>query len=199
MNRVRRLAFAASVSATALLFPPWANAADATSGALTLDAGVPLEIACNTKAVVVAVDAAKATSGAIRLSLGLDQPGDDAKISAEARPAPSAPTAGTWRIVSVAGEHKGAFAVTQADTCRDGCPLAVQASGEIQLWAPKPSSIDQMGDTDVLLLAIIKPVTGVLRASTFRGKAIEALEEGTCVSHEDHAPGAAAGPAAPDQ
>lgn len=165
-------------------------AADQGRDPLTLAPGRPVEIACDTKAVVVATDAAKATSGAVRLTLFVDKL-PEASFGT--------PVPGTWRIVTAAAEHKGAFAVTQAETCRDGCPLSLQASGEIQLWAPKPSSIDQMGENDVLLLAIIKPVNGVLRASTFRGKAIEALEEGSCRLHAESAPGSATGPVAPEK
>lgn len=153
--------------------------------AITLESGKSALITCDTKAVVVAEGAPAATKGLLKLRLEL----------AGSEPVPQ----GRWSIASVGDAHTGSLAFTQRKTCEAGCPLTLPAGGDIQLWAPKPSSIDQIGDRDVLLLAIIKPATGVLRASTFRGKAIEALEEGKCVSHEDHAPGAVSGPAAPDK
>lgn len=135
---------------------------------LKLEGSKPLVVECDTKSVVVATDAAKATSGAIRLKLEL------ALATAEK------PKTGTWTIVSVDDTHKGAFAVAQRETCAKGCPFTVAANGEPQLWAPEAKTLDKLGESDSLLIAVIKTDSLALRASTFRGKDIEALEEGQC-------------------
>lgn len=133
--------------------------------ALLLSPGTTVTVACDTKAVVVAADAAKASNGPITLSLS--------------GPAGAA-EAGVWRITAVGDQHRAAFASAHRETCKDGCPLSVQPSGDIQIWSPKPNSIDKLAEGEVLLLAVLKPATMALRASTFRGKDIEALEEGVC-------------------
>ncbi|MEQ1712369.1 MAG: hypothetical protein ABL908_13345 [Hyphomicrobium sp.] len=135
-----------------------------------LAAGAEIAVACTTKAVVVATAAAKASNGPIELQL-----------AATATTAGDAgPVAGTWRIASVGDTHQASFAATHRAVCHDGCPLSVQASGDIQLWAPKPNTLDKIADGEMLFVAVLKPATLALRASTFRGKDIEALEEGTC-------------------
>lgn len=143
-----------------------AASAVALADPLKLEGGKPLEIGCDTRSVVVATDAAKATSGAIRLKL---EPA-----------AGDRPKTGTWSILSVDAAHQGGFATTQRDTCAKGCPMTVSANGEAQLWAPEVKTIDKLKDGESLLIAVIKPDTFALRASTFRGKEIEALEEGQC-------------------
>ena len=90
-------------------------------------------------------------------------------------------SASAWTPVSAGDAHQGAFATAFKTTCAAGCPMTMPANGYFQLWAPTPKSLDKLGDDDVLLLAVIKPETLSLKASTFRGHAIEALENGTCV------------------
>jgi hypothetical protein len=131
-----------------------------------LEPGKPAELACETKSVVVATDAAKATRGRLRLKLELS--------AADAKPG-----TGTWSISGVDAEHKGSLAVAQAEPCTKGCPLVAVAGGELQLWAPAVKGIDKLAADELLLLAVVKP-DGRLRASTFRGQQIEALEEGAC-------------------
>lgn len=132
---------------------------------LRLEAGKPFDLLCDTKSVVVATDAANATSGAVRLRL-------EAKADA--------PKSGTWSIVSVDDAHKGSFATSRREECAKGCPMSVPASAEFQLWYPVPKTLDKLADGEGLLIAVIKPDTLALRASTFRGKDIEALEQGQC-------------------
>ena len=131
----------------------------------SLAPGADVIIACDTKAVVVATDSAKASNGAITLTLSVPARGS---------------ASGVWRITSAAEQHQAAFATTQRAVCKDGCPLSSSPTGEIQLWAPKPNSLDRLADGEQLLLAVLKPASMTLRASTFRGKDIEALEEGRC-------------------
>ncbi len=155
--------FAAAILATVIgMTTPCA--AD-PGGGWSFAPGTGLAIECDTKAVVVAADAAKASNGAITLQLTAP---------------PAAGTPGVWTIISVSDQHDAAFAKTQRTACNEGCPLSVQPAGEIHLWAPKPNSLDKLAEGELLLLAVLKPATLALRASTFRGKDIEALEEGVC-------------------
>lgn len=151
---------------------------------LELRPGEPVEITCETKSVVVATGAANATAGALRLALEL---GDA-----------TAPTAdrGRWRIVAVDTAHKGSLASIQAETCADGCPLAL-GSDDVQLWAPAPKGVVELGPDELLMLAVLKTATLQLRVSTFRGQQIEALESGACRIADDVSPPGSAAPAAP--
>jgi hypothetical protein len=58
--------------------------------------------------------------------------------------------------------------------------LKVAENGNVELWAPAPKGIDALQVGERLLIAIVKADTLALRASTFSGKEIESLEEGTC-------------------
>lgn len=143
---------------------------------LLLEPGKPVEISCRTKAVVVATNAANATSGGLRLKL--------------VTTADSSGAAGTWTIVAVDDAHKGSLAALQAKACANGCPVIYEKGADVQLWAPMPKGIDKLGPDEILLLAVLKPGLQ-LKASTFRGQQIEALESGTC---EIAAPGASPQP-----
>lgn len=133
---------------------------------LQLTAGTPVMVVCETRAVVVATGAPAATSGTFKVRLE----------SLEGTPVAK----GTWTVVEIEQGHKGSFGATQKEPCATGCPLDVAAKGAIQLWAPAQKSLDKLGDGETLLIAVIKPEGAELRASFFRGKEIEALEEGTC-------------------
>lgn len=156
--------------ATALmvLVPVAALAADPPAvPALTLAVSKPIELSCATKSVVVAANAANATNGELKLSLLL-------------KDATGTPPAGSWRIVAVAEQHAGSLGKRDAKSCAEACPLTVAADGNIQLWSPAPKAITQLADGEMLLLAVVKAKTLELRATTFKGQAIEALEEGKC-------------------
>ena len=58
----------------------------------------------------------------------------------------------------------------------DDCPGRRRTS----IVGPGPKSLDKLAADEILLLAVIKPESLVLKASTFRGPSIEALENGTC-------------------
>ncbi len=134
-----------------------------------LELNKPIEIVCTTKSVVVATDAAKASNGEIKLSLLL-------------KDAAAKPPSGSWRIVSADRSHGGSFAAPlhHGKSCAEACPLRMAADDQIQLWSPAPKGVDQLADKEILLLAVVKTKTLDLRASTFNGRQIEALEEGTC-------------------
>lgn len=151
----------------------WAGRASAAEPSATallkLEPNKPIELVCKTKSVVVATDAASASNGEIKLSLLL-------------KDATAKPPSGSWRIISADGSHGGSFAAPahQGKSCADACPLTTAAGDQIQLWSPVPKGVDQLSDSEVLLLAVVKTKSLDLRASTFKGKQIEALEEGTC-------------------
>lgn len=154
--------------AALILVPAGALAGgDAERSALTLDVAKPVEITCATKSVVVKADAANATTGELKLSLLL-------------KDAAAKPARGAWRIAAVGEQHVGSLGKREAKTCAEACPLTVGADGNIELWSPAPKSITQLADGEMLLLAVVKSKTLDLRATTFSGKEIEALEEGTC-------------------
>lgn len=140
--------------------------ASAHAEPLKLEPGKSLELDCQTRSIVVAAEAANATSGSARLKLD-PAAGDKADK-------------GKWGVVSLDDAHKGGFAARHKDACAKGCPFDLSAKGEVQLWAPEAKAFDKLGENEILSIAIIKPDTLVLRASTFRSKEIEALEEGTC-------------------
>lgn len=59
-------------------------------------------------------------------------------------------------------------------------PSAIGKDDDLQLWAPAAKSIDKLGPDELLLLAVIRASSMQLKASTFRGQSIEALESGAC-------------------
>ena len=132
---------------------------------LKLEAGKDLTLTCDTRSVVVA-DQAAATAGSADFKLTV--------------PAGNSADKGTWLVASVDAVHKGGLAERHKDACSKGCPFDTSAKGELQLWAPDAKTLDKLGDKDLLTIAVIKPDTLALRASTFRGKDIESLEEGQC-------------------
>jgi hypothetical protein len=154
--------------AVLLLMPGAALAADdAARPALLLQLAKPVEITCATKSVVVKTNAANATTGEVKLVLLLKD--ETAK-----------PATGAWRIASVGDQHTGSFGRREAKACAEACPLTVAVDGNIELWAPARKGISQLAEGELLFLAVLKSKTLDLRATTFSGKEIEALEEGTC-------------------
>lgn len=151
----------------------WAAAALAAHAAATplhadplkLEPGKDTAIICDTRSVVVA-DEAAATKGSAQFKLSV--------------PAGDKADSGTWTVAEVEEAHKGSLAQRQKEICAKGCPFDTSPKNELQLWAPAAITLDKLGEKDVLTIAVIKPDTLVLRASTFRGPDIESLEEGQC-------------------
>lgn len=167
---MRRSASALVLLSLAAAMPAGAEEpAPDTGTALKLEVAKPVDITCETKSVVVKENAANATTGALRLTLLL-------KDSA------AKPAKGAWRIAAVDDRHTGSLGQREAKTCAEACPLSVAADGNIELWSPAPKGIDKLADGEMLLLAVIKSKSLDLRATTFSGKEIESLEEGTCRS-----------------
>ncbi len=141
--------------------------ADAAPVLLKLEANKPVELSCDTKSVVVKTNAANATNGELKLSIVLK----DGSVT---------PGKGAWRIASVGEQHTASLGHREAKTCAESCPLTVAVDGNVELWSPSPKSIDKLADGEMLLLAVVKAKSLDLRASTFSGKEIESLEEGSC-------------------
>ncbi len=164
---------AAPLTAMMLLAPALALATDAaTSGAsppvtLKLIVAKPVALECQTKSVVVAENAANATNGQLTLTLLLKD--ESAK-----------PATGSWRIAAVGPAHTGSLGQREAKACAESCPLRIAVDGNIELWSPAPKGVDQLAERERLLLGVVKADTLALRATTFSGKEIESLEEGTC-------------------
>ncbi|MGZ8409536.1 MAG: hypothetical protein ACXWVS_06370 [Hyphomicrobium sp.] len=155
------------VLAPALAFAAEPGKSGPPLAALTLIVAKPVALDCQTKSVVVAEKAANATSGQLKLTLLLKN--DTPK-----------PATGSWRIAGVGPEHTGSLGGREAKTCAEACPLRVAVDGNIELWSPAPKGVDQLAAGEKLLLAVVKADTLALRATTFSGKEIESLEEGTC-------------------
>lgn len=151
-----------------LLLPGGALAGETTAPlALKLEVAKPIELTCSTKSIVVKTNAANATTGELKLTLLLKN--ETVK-----------PATGAWRIASVAEQHIGSLGKREAATCAEACPLTVAVDGNIELWSPAPKVITELADGELLLLAVVKVKTLDLRATTFSGKEIESLEEGSC-------------------
>lgn len=158
---------------------------------LRLGPGEAVALVCATQAVLVATGAANASNGSLQLRLErTSNPGED----------------GRWRPAGDNGAHAASLGVMHAKTCADGCPFNIGKDDDLQLWAPAPKGVDKLAPDELLSVAVIKSATGQLKASTFRGQQIEALESGSCQRADQPASAAeppatatpdAAAPAAP--
>ena len=144
-----------------------AKSADASAAPLKLDVAKPVDLICRTRSVVVKTDAANATNGEVKLTLLLK---DES----------ATPATGAWRVASVSPDHTGSLGHREAKTCAEACPLRVAVDGNVELWSPAPKGLDKLAEGEMLLLAVVKVKTLDLRATTFSGKEIESLEEGSC-------------------
>jgi hypothetical protein len=163
-RQLTRIAGIATALATTV-----AIASPAAAEPLKLEPGKPVTLTCQTQSIVVKDNGPAPTKGEVTLRIEVKDP------------ATAQNATGTWTPVSSDTAHTGAFANTQKAACATGCPMTMPANGEPQLWAPAPKSIDKLGADEILLLAVIKPDSLTLKASTFRGPSVEALESGTCV------------------
>jgi hypothetical protein len=144
-----------------------AEEAGPASGPFKLELAKPVELSCLTKSVVVRTNEANATTGDLKLALVLKE-------------ATTSPAKGAWRIAFVSDHHAGSLGKREAKACAEACPLTVAADGDIQLWSPAPKGLEQLAANERLLLAVVKTKSLDLRATTFSGKDIDSLEEGTC-------------------
>lgn len=135
----------------------------AASDPLVLATGKPIELDCDSQAVVVAPEAAT-TKGTLRVRLEAKEPLDTS----------------SWTVADIAIAHTGSFAARHKGGCAGGCTLTVAKDGPFELWAPKRVSPGAMAPGEALSVATIDPATLKLRASTFIDKDIAALEQGEC-------------------
>ena len=131
---------------------------------LSLDAGKPIVLSCETQSVVVAPEAAT-TKGSIQV-----------RLTAVA----GASMGGTWATAEVAPQHTASFAGRHKAVCATGCEFALVKGTSFELWAPKKAAPGSLGAGEALTVAVIDGETLKLRASTFIDKEIAALEQGTC-------------------
>jgi hypothetical protein len=131
---------------------------------LSLDAGKPVVLSCETQSVVVAPEAAT-TKGTIQV-----------RLSAVA----GASVGGTWAAGDVASQHTASFAGRHKTVCANGCEFAVVKGTSFELWAPKKAAPGSLGAGEPLTVVVIDGETLKLKASTFIDKEIAALEQGTC-------------------
>lgn len=131
---------------------------------LSLEAGKPVVLLCETQSVVVAPEAAT-TKGTIQV-----------RLTAVA----GATTSGTWAAGEVATQHTASFAGRHKTVCADGCEFALVKGTSFELWAPKKAALGSLGAGEALTVAVIDGETLKLKASTFIDKEIAALEQGTC-------------------
>lgn len=140
--------------------------APALADPLKLEPGKPVEIACETRSVVVAGEA-KVSKGALRLKL---------EVAAGA----GGNEAGTWSVVSVDPGHAASFARVHKEPCAKGCPIQPGPKSQPMLWAPRIALPDAMEADAALTVVAIDPEKLTLKASTFRAKDLAALEQGEC-------------------
>lgn len=129
---------------------------------------------CATEAIGMDFTPFKKTSGTIRLTLTRKT------AEASADPAPGAPL-GTWRVSNNGETHVASIAKLLSHACANECPLTLSGKGEAMLWSPAPRSLDKLGESEMLTIAVVKPVPLSISISTFRGRDIVALEKGTCL------------------
>lgn len=161
------LVAAAFIVLSARAFADPSASAPLQSAPLKLEPAKPVELTCRSKSVVVSTNAANATNGNLTLTLVL-------------KDTAAKPATGAWRIAAVDPAHTGSLGQREGKTCAETCPLTLAADGNVELWSPAPKAIDKLADGEWLLLAVVKAATLDLRATTFSGKQIESLEEGTC-------------------
>ncbi len=141
-----------------------AGCAEPGVAGLSLDAGKPVLLSCETQSVVVAPEAAT-TKGTIQVRLTA---------------ATGTSVGGTWASGDVASQHTASFARRHKAVCETGCEFAVVKGTSFELWAPKKAAPAAMGPGEALTVAVIDGETLKLKASTFIDKEIAALEQGTC-------------------
>jgi hypothetical protein len=136
---------------------------------LTVEAGKPFDLRCETQATQVVPDA-KVSAGAFRVRVTAPA------VSGEA---------GSWMPIDRDTRHEGSLSARHAEGCKAGCPAYVTA-GEgasiksVELWAPRRTTMEKVEVTEPLTVAVIDATTWKLKASTFLDRGIASLEQGTC-------------------
>lgn len=147
------------------------------SGAIAADAvelkpGTPLHLICSTK-VVELRDGAVPTRGDVEILIELSSAATD-----------SAPGQGTWKILSVADNHKGSIGAVHKADCANGCPVTAPAGQPVDLWAPDRVNPNTLPPDKVLSIAAVKLPSLELHATTIKETEVIALEQGSCKAAE---------------
>jgi hypothetical protein len=149
--------------AAAALAGPILTSSAAGAEPMSLQAGKPAVISCETSAVVVAPEAAS-TRGLVRM-----------RLEAHAGDA-----TGQWTITDIAATHTASFAARHKEVCASGCALIIAPGVPVQLWAPGRVAPASIAAGAPLTIATLDPATFKLKASTIIDNAIAALEQGEC-------------------
>jgi hypothetical protein len=158
--------------------PPPATDANKSAGGqapagatLAVTPGMRLKLSCQTDGLGIGHAPPKSSKGLVGLDVEI---GDD-----DGKP-------GQWRITSYDTKHSESFAayLKKNGLCSDGCPLRLTTKNGIELWAPKPLSIDKLNKNDLLVIITLNEKTLELKSSTFQGTGDGAqplvFEKGTC-------------------
>lgn len=140
----------------------WAHADDSSTAPAIAPA---TELTCETSAVVLDANPFEASQGQIALKILEKTEGD---------------AAGTWSVANVAADHGSSFAVAAKTNCTEGCPVTRGKDGAWQLWSPEPMGLTQIPEGTTLVIVSLDPQSLELKASSFRGKELAALERGPC-------------------
>lgn len=145
-----------------------------------LPAGQVVRIRCDTTALFMGGDAFNSSKGEITVRLRFD-------AVAKA----GAPRDGKWFVDSVAADHARSFAALSQPLCEAGCVARLvseeqpaegqkQPRRQLELWAPGPLSIKELGEDGRLVLAAFKIPSLDLKVSMFEGRQPLGFEQGTC-------------------
>mgnify|MGYP001816789602 CR=1 FL=1 len=133
--------------------------------------GMRLKLSCQTDGLGIGHAPPKSSKGLVGLKVDI---GDN-----EGEP-------GQWSITSYDTKHSESFSthLKKNGLCSDGCPLRLTTKNGIELWAPKPLSIDKLNKNDLLVIITLNDKTLELKSSTFQGTGDGAqplvFEKGTC-------------------
>jgi len=93
-------------------------------------------------------------------------------------------TASKWHVEPLGEGHVASIASLLRTSCQNGCPYTRDDKGAYQLWAPVPKSLQALGESETLTIAVVSADHRTIKISTFRGRDIVALEKGECLAGE---------------
>ncbi len=159
------------------------NSTKVTPDMVLVGPGTSAAYDCATEAIGMDFTPFKKTGGTIRLTLTRNA------AQASGARAPNE-LVGTWRVSGNVQTHVASIAKLLTQTCAQGCPftLPFKEKEEAMLWAPAPKSLDRLGDSETLTIAVLRSDPLSVSISTFRGRDIVALEKGTCRKADQSSP-----------
>jgi len=159
---------------------------------LDLAEGQEVVLSCDTTSIWLNTSPFKQSNGKIALKVRYTGQTEDYRT-------------GQWTVESVEEGHEHSSLIRLREICKDGCfmrtgrpdpnapppkpgadgqppfPTAAQrVKGQLELWAPNPMGLDELGDDeDLTLIAVQLPALNV-KASMFRGRTPMGFEQGLC-------------------